>query len=339
MSRRFAVVALVALAVAGPRLAAAVSNPCQNGIGRAVLGYSKARIRAIASCEDKRSKGTVPSSTICRPQCSGGSTPQAPCRTDADCPGSGTCQAVTDPGTSTRLSSVQARFTNVIVRACPGSLPPIGPACDDSATNASTLAGCITAPLQDADVEPINIDTLSRTIYDAAAPVADVGLRKCQAAISRQTRNYLGRRMKAIKKCEDKRVRALSPGPCPDAAAEASIASARLKMDTGIRRFCSEAQLASTSPELKFGIPCEAYKLVTFKRGVGNANTIPVQDRLIRCVTDAAAGVVDRMMDIPYVDRETSEFSFGVAAGDGSPDGAIFWTRLPDSTAGAFPAR
>src|SRR5438093_8417354 len=42
-------------------------------------------------------------------------------------------------------------------------------------------------------------------------------------------------------------------------------------------------------------MPCENYKLVTYKRGPMNENTIPVQDRLIRCVTDAAAGVVDRM--------------------------------------------
>jgi len=54
MSRRLAVVALVALAVAGPRPAGALVNPCQNAIGRAVVGYSKGRIKAISSCEDKR---------------------------------------------------------------------------------------------------------------------------------------------------------------------------------------------------------------------------------------------------------------------------------------------
>jgi len=333
MSRRLAVVALV---LAGPRLAAAITNPCQNVIARSVVGYSNSRLKVISACEDKRSKGSVPAATICRPQCSGGTTPQAPCRTDGDCPGGGTCQAVSDPAASQGLSRAQSRYTARIVRACPGSLPPIGPACDGSASNAATLAGCITAPLQDADVEPINIDTLARTIYDADAPVTDSGLRKCQAAISRQTRNYLVRRMKATRKCEDKRSRATIPGPCPDAAAEARLATARLKLDAGIRARCSEAQLASTMPELKFGIPCEAYKLVTYKRGPMNENTIPVQDRLIRCVTDSAAGVADRMMDIPYVDREISEFSLGVAAGDGSPDGAIFWTRLPDSTVGAF---
>ena len=335
MSRRLAVVAFVALAIAGFRPAGALVNPCQNAIGRAVVGYSKGRIKVISSCEDRRSKGTVPAATICRPQCSGGLTPQAPCRTDLDCPGGGTCQAVTDPATSSRLSGLQSRFTAMIVRGCPGSLPPIGPACDDSATTASTLAGCITAPVQDTDVEPINLDTLARTIYDSDAPITDTGLRKCQAAISRQTRNYLGRRMKAVKKCEDRRARAVIPGPCPDASADAAIETARLKMDAGIRKFCSEAQLASTMPELKFGIPCESYKLVTYKRGPMNENTIPVQDRLIRCVTDAAAGVVDRMIDIPYVDPE-ADFGSGVAVGDGSPTGAIFWTRLPDSTMGAF---
>src|SRR2546430_37851 len=181
MSRRLAVVALVALAVAGPRPASALVNPCQNAIAR----------------------------------------------------------------------------------GCGGRPPPSAPACDDSATNASTLAGCITAPLQDADVEPINLDTLARTIYDSDAPISDSGLRKCQAAVSRQTRNYLGRRMKAIKRCEDNRSRALIAGPCPDTRADAATDSARIKMDAAIRKFCSEAQLASTMPELKFGIPCESYKLVT----------------------------------------------------------------------------
>src|SRR5438046_6879161 len=106
-------------------------------------------------------------------------------------------------------------------------------------------------------------------------------------------------------------------------------------MDAGIRKLCPEEQLGSTMPELKFGIPCESYKLVTYKRGPMNENTSPVQDRLLACVTDAAAGVVDRMIDIPYVDPE-ADFGSGVAVGDGSPTGAILWTRLPDSTLGAF---
>ena len=356
MSRHLAVV--LALIVSAPRLAGAV-NSCQLRIGRAVVGYSNARLKAISSCEDKRSKGTLPASTICRPQCSGTAKPQAPCRTDTDCglcvggtntgalcganpdcPGgscnTGTCQAVTDPSTATRLASAQSRYTSVIVHGCPGTLPPIGPACDDSAATASTLAACITAPVQDTDVETINADTLARAFYDSAAPVTDVGLRKCEAAISRQTRSYLGRRMKAIKKCEEKQARAVLPGPCPDATVIAAFDVARTKLDTAIRKFCSETQLAGTMPELKFGVPCESYKLVTYKRGPMNANAIPVQDRLIRCITDAAAGVADRMMDIPYVDPESSDFRSGVAAGDGSPDGAIFWTRLPDSTMGAF---
>ena len=52
MSRRLAVVAFIALAIARSRPAGALVNPCQNAIGRAVVGYSKGRIKVISSCEE-----------------------------------------------------------------------------------------------------------------------------------------------------------------------------------------------------------------------------------------------------------------------------------------------
>src|SRR5436309_13986717 len=100
MSRRLAVVAFIALAIAGSRPAGALVNPCQNAIGRAVVGYSKGRIKVISSCEDRRSKGTVPAAPICRPQCSGGLTPQAPCRAHLDRPRAGPGRRAADPGTA-----------------------------------------------------------------------------------------------------------------------------------------------------------------------------------------------------------------------------------------------
>jgi alkaline phosphatase D len=53
-------------------------------------------------------------------------------------------------------------------------------------------------------------------------------------------------------------------------------------------------------------------------------------------MTDAAAGVADRMLDIAYPGAETSAFTLGVAAGDATDSAAIFWTKLPDSATGAM---
>ncbi len=333
----FRLLAFLALAAAlAPRPAAAV-DACQNAIGRATVNYANARQRAIAACEDRRARGSLPVGTVCRPQCAGGTSAGAPCTSDAECPSS-TCAAVSDVQTSARLAHAKTSATNVITKKCTGPLPPVGPACD-SATTPAALAACLTAPTQDADVQPINVDTLMRTVYDSDAPVTDKALRQCQTQISRQVRAYVLRRMKAMSSCQMAVERTAIPGPCPDATARGKLDAARAKMDTAIRARCTEAQLAvsaPTTPRLDFAFPCESYKLVTYKRGVADANDIPVTDRLIRCLTDASAGVADRMIDIPFVAPEESGFDWGVAAGDASPTGAIFWTKLPDSTAGGF---
>jgi phosphodiesterase/alkaline phosphatase D-like protein len=336
MFRRFALMAIVATVVAGPRPASAVSDPCQNAIGRATVTYATKRLRIISGCEDKRSAGTLPQSVVCRPQCAGGLQVGRPCRTDGDCPSS-TCSAISDATTSGRINAAIANATSQVSRRCPGALPPLGPACD-SATNAATLASCLTAALQDSDVEPINVDTLAGTLYDTTAPVADAGLRKCQKQISRQVGTYLSRRLKAVQTCEMAVARGSSAGPCPDAKARTKMESARTNMDTKIRKSCSETQLAASSPNphLDFGLPCESYKLMIYSRGVANANTVPVLDRFMRCATDAAAGVADRMIDVPFVGADPTDFDWGVAAGDASPTGAIFWTKLPDPNSGAF---
>ncbi|MFQ5666453.1 MAG: alkaline phosphatase D family protein, partial [Candidatus Binatia bacterium] len=95
---------------------------------------------------------------------------------------------------------------------------------------------------------------------------------------------------------------------------------------------------AATPPNLDFGTPCETYKLLTFMRSsdplTPNDNVIPVLDRFVRCITDATAGVADRMAAIALPGREQSAFAEGVAAGDATDSSAVFWTRLPDPSMG-----
>jgi alkaline phosphatase D len=338
---------LVALAVAvlvtAPSLAHADAARCTKTIGKESGKLLKSRWKAISKCEDNRTKGKLPPATVCRPQCDGTSDePGVPCVTNAECPG-GTCLAVSDASTGTKLSKAASKLASKLGSACAGvtPLPPIGPACDGSAATPGTLAACIAAPVQDADAVLLNADTLALTVYDDAgtAPTSDVDLQKCQKTIGKAVGKYTYARYKQLQKCNEKLAKGSLPGPCPDADTVAAIEKQRARLDLGIRKKCTEAQVAATvAPKLTFGTPCEQFLYVTFKRDtpVTNNNSIPALDRLIRCLTDASAAVTDRTLAIGYPGYESSAFAEGVAAGDATDTTAIFWTRFPDSAMGGF---
>ena len=306
--------------------------------------FVRSRLKAISKCENQRSSGKLPPATVCRPQCSTGSdNAGAPCFQTVDCP-NGTC-AAPEAATAARLDKIRSKADTKVVGACgPVSpLPPIGAACATTTTGNELEFCAIADPLSRRSLldptlnQPHTADTLAQTIYDAAAPV-DPTLRSCQSTISKAVATYLKSRVKAELKCQELVTAGALPGPCPDASTAALLETARVKLDGAIRNKCTEAQLAANSaPQLTFGVPCERYKLVTFDRdGMTNNNSLPVTDRLIRCLTDATAAVADRAVDLAYPGAETSAFVDGVAAGDATDSAAIFWTRLPDSTTGGF---
>jgi alkaline phosphatase D len=334
MSRRLALLSLATALLVGLAPAGPAAADCSRTLGRSVAKYVKARGKAIAACERRRSSGRLPDTTVCRPQCSSAATNAGdPCLTDGDCP-SGTCEAVTDATTSARLDRAVARATTQIAADC-GTLPPIGPACD-SAADAAALAACVTDPLQDDDNDTLNVDTLSRALYGSPVPV-DPSLRTCQTTIGRQVARYLQTRLKIELRCHERLATGRIAGPCPDATTADALEAARGKLDVAVRAKCTEAELAAASPALGFGEPCKSYKLLSFTRdGMTSNNSLPVLDRFLGCMTDAAAGTADRYIDTAYPAPETSDFALGVAAGDATDSAAIFWTKLPDSTSGAF---
>lgn len=334
MSRRVTLLSLVTSMLLGLATAGPAAADCPRTLGRSIAKYVKTRQKVIAACERKRSSGRLPDTAVCRPQCSSDATnPGDPCRTNADCP-SGTCNPVTDARTSKRLDVATQKATAKIAADC-GTLPPLGPACD-GAGDAAALAACVTAPLQDDDNDTLNVDTVSRMLYGGPVPV-DSSLLRCQAAISRKVGWYLKARLKGALRCQERLAAGRIAGPCPDERTAEAYDVARVKLDAGIRAKCTEAQLAAASPALRFGEPCKSYKLLSFTRdGMTNANSLPVLDRFIGCVADAAAGTADRYVDLAYPAPETSGFALGVAAGDATDSAAIFWTKLPDSASGAF---
>jgi alkaline phosphatase D len=337
MFRRLVAVAVAVMAVVlAPSLARADAAACSKTIGRETGNYLKNRFAGISRCETFRSKGKLPPTAVCRPQCDTASTNKgAPCRTNADCP-SGTCLPVSDVGTSAFLARSASRAIAKIDAYCAGvsPLPPIiGPACDDSATTLAGLDACITDPRQDANVELLNADTLAATVYDAAAPITDIGLQQCQIALGKEVFRYVRSRYRYLQACHEAVARKRRPGPCPDAVTGNFIVAARTKLDANIRLRCTEAQIAATvAPKLTFGFPCTSFLLTTYRRAIPE----PALDNLIACLTDATAAVGDNLLAIGNPQPETSAFTLGVAAGDATDTAAIFWTRFPDSTTGGF---
>ncbi len=302
--------AAMATAILSPSASRAAGlDPCTNAIATTMEKYVQTKQATIAKCEDKRSSGKLPATVNCRP----------------------VVGPVTDATTASNLTSAAAKVQSGITKKCT-TLPPLGPACD-SATTPTDLVSCITATAQEADIDPLNVDTLIATVYGdpSQAPVTDAGLQKCQAAISKEGGKYLVGRMAAMRGCEGKRASG-KVATCPDTPAGKTLARLRATMDKNVRKNCTEAQLAAnTAPQLVFGKPCETYKDLTFKRdGSSNNNAIPVLDRAIRCLIDAHAGVADRMVTIGLPGDEKSAFPRGVAAGDATDTAAVFWTRLPD---------
>jgi len=307
MFRRVSWTAIAAVILVPSVGRAAGLDPCTSAIAVATEGYVATKQKTIAACEDNKSKGKLAADVNCRPK---------------DGP-------VTDPATDKKLTAAAAKVKTQITAKC-STLPPLGPACD-SATTAAALADCITATVQDADVEPINVDTIIATEYNTAPPITDKGLQKCQATIAKEGGAYMATRMKAQRSCETKRA-AGKVSACPDAAAGKALVKARDKFAANINKKCNSAQVAA----LDFGGSCSLYDLLTYERvGTSTNNAVLPIDQLVGCMADAHAGVADRMAVIGLPGPEITPFADGVAAGDATPTSAMFWTRLPDSSKAA----
>ncbi len=61
---------------------------------------------------------------------------------------------------------------------------------------------------------------------------------KCRRAIAKEASKFLATHTKALERCAQAVVRHAAPGPCPDAAASAAIASAADKLARGIAKVC-----------------------------------------------------------------------------------------------------
>lgn len=301
--------------VAGMEARAAGSgSSCAATIRRAYLRYALKRFSAISHCERDKLGGALADTVNCRPALG----------------------AVSDARTAERLARAELTLRSLLEGRCLPPLPAVGTACD-GATTASELADCLTSPGQEPDANAATVDNLIETVFGAGGPVAKKSRRACVEAASRGVRAYLRRRTVALSRCEQRRRSGSTSDPCPDGRAIEEWASARPKLALVLNRHCRLEDL-SGQDALVFGRPCEQYPFTIYRRssGDGISNTIGVKERLIRCLSSAAASVAERVESMPLAATEAGPFAQGVAAGDATDSSAVFWTRLPDPGTGGW---
>ena len=115
-----------------------------------------------------------------------------------------------------------------------GSCPGFEGACTAPIAHCGDVAACLTC------VGTAAIDQAMSLAYDGLTASAPNGeLNRCQATIGRSLARYFTSKAAALAKCEDKILKGLASGPCPDAAKTAPrIERAAAKVSLRICRAC-----------------------------------------------------------------------------------------------------
>jgi phosphodiesterase/alkaline phosphatase D-like protein len=284
---------------AGAASAATPEEKCADAVAVQGRNFFKNHYKTISKCEENKAKGTLLPSVNCRP---------------ADGP-------VTDPTTDDKLTDARAKLDDKLTGKCTAvtiANVTVGEPCDQE-TLLADLLDCVAD-----DAYGAIADNLIDTVFDATPELSTGEELNCQKTISKEAEKLARTHMTQRRACAKK----LLSGKldiCPDTKATAKLDQALGKLQSKIGGKCSAAQLAG---DIDFGFPCDSYELTVFDRdGVTNNNLIPLDQRMVRCISAVAAGTGGTGADVGYPLPETSPFSFGVAAGDATDSAFIAWTR------------
>jgi phosphodiesterase/alkaline phosphatase D-like protein len=294
MSMRTAVIGLV---LCMPMVASAAPTPaqlCAAGVSSAARKYFDNRFKIVAGCEDQQAAGVAGL----------------------------TCDPDTDFSITPKLASARSTLSRRIEGSCPGGIiasVDLGLACDGLGT-VNDVVDCIVE-----DAHGAISDELIETTYDGVGVISNPVVRLCQRTIGKAARKAAGQRQRAREKCNNKELRG-ELYPCPDAKATKVLGKATGRLTTLVEKRCPDSVV--TDAEIEFGLPCDAFELVTFDRdGNTNDNLIPVSVRFSRCLADSVARAADAASDIVFPLPDAAPFSYGVAAGDADDTSFVAWTR------------
>lgn len=311
------VLCIGALLLAAPAAHAGMPSACDLRVVKAFERYATKAYTAMRKCEERRASGAL--------------DPAVRCHRAGD---SHIVLPITDEPTAAAVERARALVLDAS-DACPGSLPRVNEPCLQFDPVVAEIPPCLTTTPGTASTDPATVDVLVRSVFTSPAPVADGALRQCQRTIAVEAGRYLGRGMKAHRRCLDDLATGKRPGPCPDAATLTESDKARARFAARIRQRCPESVLPTgpTDPR-SFGRPCEAWQGASFRRSPTplppDDNALPLADRFVGCMVAWVGGVTERLARWPWGDPEDTSLRWGVFAGDATADGVVFGAIVPD---------
>lgn len=288
--RRVPLVSLAAVLVAALSAgqAAGALTPteakCRQRVGTEGRVLMKSVQKALASCQDKISKGVLPAMTDC----------------------------TLEPGTAPRITKAETKLTGKILGTCPNATVAalvFGGGCYGAST-ASELATCLI------DTHEAQALSLADTVYATTGSLLPAP-QKCQSTVSKEGQKLLGKRHKLIASCKDKVASGKLPAntDCGTTTA-AKVDAAALKGNGKITAACADATVAG----LTWGAPCTGVTtgaalaacalgvhgerddaLITVEYGAGPSGTTSSAKQVTNAGTECVKGPLSRCRNGDYL--------------------------------------
>jgi gluconolactonase len=228
-TRVFPCLVVAALLICSAGSARADAEDCRRAIAKASAAHAQARMKALATCEDRVTSGALAAGTDCE----------------------------VEPQTAARLAQAALVLHQSVADACGGADRTCGTGGDDEALAAIGWdvgacpdldgAGCTGPIAHCGDVADClaclggasvgGVREIAFGALDLSSPPRSA-LEKCQRAIGKNTAKLFRARSKHLRSCWDRVLRGVHPGPCPDTPASAAIARMEERTTRALCRSC-----------------------------------------------------------------------------------------------------
>jgi hypothetical protein len=165
-------------------------------------------------------------------------------------------------------------------------------------------------------------------------------LNRCQVAIGRSMAKGLAARSQALAKCEDRVIKGVAAGPCPDTKTQPKLARAAAKIITSICSACGGPNHACgggddlTAAAIGFPAACPNVTVPGGSACGGTIADLPDLADCVACVVEFKASCVDAL-GVPTLKSYPSQCNGPTPAG--SPPPTITPTATPTRTATPTP--
>ena len=319
---------LAVLLALGVTAAHAEPIKCQREIVKRSAKFSQQKTKLLQKCEDLVLKGKI----------------------------AGPCP---DIKAATKIAQAESKLRAAVAKRCGGSDRTCGTGDDDTLASIGwdlgacpdfEQSGCDTS-IGDCDdvaeclacVDNTAVDQAIDLYYDAFTPAPSTTVLRCQRSLGKEGARALGKKGKALRKCEDDILKGKIAGPCPDARAAAQIARADVKLVDRVCKSCGgdDKECGTggddlTVAEIGFVTTCPNVTVPGGGSCAGPITDLPTLVECVRCVTAFKSDCIDAI-SVPGLKNYPAECGGVVATPTPTPTPTVTSTATLSPTPIATP--